>query len=229
MPRQARLFLPGVPLHVTQCGVNRGAIFVDDEDRRHYRRLLRNACQRHAVQVHAFVLMSNHVHLLVTAPTASVLAQAMRNAGQCYVQHFNARHRRCGTLWQGRFKSCMVDDGRHLLNVIRYIELNPVRAAMVAAPQEYRWSSVHTHLGIAHDPLVTQHPAYLSLGDTLAARAVAYGDWLRSAVPLGESVAIRNHLAQEKALGSPRFQEMVARTLNRSAVWMPRGRPRKED
>jgi putative transposase len=164
MPRQPRLELPGIPMHVTQRGVNRCAIFLDDDDRHHYRRLLREACNKHAVAIHAFVLMDNHVHLLLSSLAAGAVSCAMRAVGQAYVQAFNARHSRSGTLWQGRFKSCLVDSDRYLLAVLRYIELNPVRAAMVAAPEEYRWSSVHTHLGRSHDPLLTPHIVYLGLG-----------------------------------------------------------------
>ena len=144
MPRQPRLELPGIPLHVTQRGVNRCAIFLDDADRHHYRRLLRDACRKHGVAIHAFVLMDNHVHVLVCATEAGRVSRAMRQAGQSYVQSFNQRHGRVGTLWQGRFKSSLVDSGAYALRVIRYIELNPVRAALVDRPDAYRWSSVHT-------------------------------------------------------------------------------------
>lgn len=181
MPRRPRLELPGLPMHVTQRGVNRCAIFIVDDDRHHYRRLLREACSKYAVTLHAFVLMDNHVHLLLTPTQAGGLSRTMREAGQSYVQAFNARHGRCGTLWQGRFKSCLVDSDRYLLTVIRYIELNPVRAAMVTAPEDYQWSSVHTHLGKACDPLITLHPTYLALGSLPAERHAAYGQWLRPA------------------------------------------------
>ena len=206
MPRRARLVLPHQPLHVTQRGVNRAAIFIDDEDRHHYRRLLREACVDQQVAVHAFVLMDNHVHLLLTPTTAGSLALAMRISGQCYVQAFNARHGRSGTLWQGRFNSCLVDSERYLLTVCRYIELNPVRAAMVARPEDYRWSSVHTHLGAAHDPLITPHPLYLAMGSTTEAMALAYRQWLEAGVSEEELADIRRYIAQQRALGDERFQ-----------------------
>ncbi|MGV8931793.1 MAG: transposase [Luteimonas sp.] len=182
MPRQARLELPGIPMHVTQRGVNRCAIFIDDQDRHHYRRLSREACRKYGVCVHAFVLMDNHVHLLLSAGHAGRIALAMRASGQAHVQAFNLRHGRSGTLCQGRFKSCLVDTNRYLLSVIRYIELNPVRAAMVARPEDYRWSSVHTHLGQTCDPLLTLHPLYLSLGHDSMQRAEAHGVWLRAGI-----------------------------------------------
>lgn len=228
MPRSARLVLPGIPLHVIQRGVNRAALFIDDEDRRHYLRLLRNACRKQAVAIHAFVLMGNHVHLLITPSTAEGLAPAMRQCGQNYVQYFNKRHVRSGTLLEGRFKSCLVDSDGYLLMVHRYIELNPVRAAMVAFPEEYRWSSVRVYLGLEHNPMLTPHPCYTLLGPTPEARANAYSEWLRASIQPDERERIVIYVAQERALGSPRFQDMVGRALQRSVVCRPAGRPVKE-
>lgn len=225
MPRRARLILPHVPLHITQRGVNRAAIFIDDEDRHHYRQLLREACVENDIAVHAFVLMDNHVHLLLTPSQPQALAVAMRAVGQSYVQFFNYRHGRTGTLWQGRFKSCLVDSDRYALMVCRYIELNPVRAAMVALPEEYRWSSVHTHLGEARDPLITPHPTYLALGATREERAAEYGRWLRAGIEDEEISAIRNYIAQERAFGCMRFQVMVEKALGRPVDCRNRGRP----
>lgn len=228
MPRSARLVLPGIPLHVIQRGVNRAALFIDDEDRRHYLRLLRNACRKQAVAIHAFVLMGNHVHLLITPSTVEGLAPAMRQCGQNYVQYFNKRHVRSGTLLEGRFKSCLVDSDGYLLMVHRYIELNPVRAAMVAFPEEYRWSSVRVYLGLEHNPMLTPHPCYTLLGPTPEARANAYSEWLRASIQPDERKRIVIYVAQERALGSPRFQDMVGRALQRSVVCKPAGRPVKE-
>lgn len=228
MPRQPRLELPGVPMHVTQRGVNRCAIFIDEQDRHHYRRLLREACRKHGVAVHAFVLMDNHVHLLLSTNRVGQIALAMRASGQAHVQAFNFRHGRSGTLWQGRFKSCLVETDRYLLTVIRYIELNPVRAAMVVRPEDYRWSSVHSHLGRACDPLLTLHPLYLALGCDPSQRAKAYDAWLRAGVGDDDLADVRRYIAQERALGDARFQRMVERALNRPVNCRPRGRPRKQ-
>lgn len=134
MPRQARLEIPGVPLHITQRGVNRCAIFLDDDDRRHYLCLLGESAAEHGLEIHTYVLMGNHVHLLVSSGESGQVSLAMRQLGQAYVTAFNRRHRRTGTLWEGRFKSCLVDSDRYLLTAYRYIELNPVRAAMVEKP-----------------------------------------------------------------------------------------------
>ncbi len=229
MARQPRLEIPGIPLHVTQRGVNRCAIFLDDVDRHHYRRLLRDACRRHDVAIHAFVLMDNHVHLLLSADVPGCISGALRLAGQGYVQSFNQRHGRVGTLWQGRFKSSLVDPAAGVLQVTRYIELNPVRAALAGRAEDYRWSSVHTHLGLAQDPLVTPHPAYLALDHERARRAAVYRQWLHAPLDPDELQRIRIYMAQEKALGDPRFQAMVEQALGRHAAARPRGRPRREN
>lgn len=225
MPRTARLVLPSIPLHITQRGVNRAAIFLDDEDRLHYRRVLHDAFIEHGIALHAYVFMDNHVHMLATPIDAASLGRAMRLSGQHYVQYFNHRHGRSGTLWQGRFKSCLVQDDRHLMQVIRYIELNPVRAAMTTSAEAYRWSSVHAHLG-GHDPLLTQHPLFLAIGPTADVRGARHRAWLQEAIDDEEIATIRRYIAQERVLGNPRFQAMVAKTLGQHAEVRPEGRPR---
>jgi len=227
MPRTPRLMLPGVPLHITQRGVNKGIIFLNDEDRHHFRCLLREALQSGNITLHAFVLMDNHVHLLVTARSTLGLSCAMRRLGQCYVQYFNLRHRRCGPLWQGRFKSCLVQSEEYLLKAMRYIELNPVRAAMVQRAENHRWSSVHTHLALGQDPLVSPHPAYLALGSDPAERGLAYRAWLEAGIPAEELAQLRSYAQQERALGDERFQRMVEITLGRRGKVQARGRPRR--
>ena len=226
MPRRPRLDLPGVPLHITHRGVNRCAIFIDEEDRHHYLRLLGLFARKEALAIHAYVLMSNHVHLLVSSLRAGAASAALRRTAQCYVQMFNHRHCRSGTLFEGRFKSCLVSTDSHVLRVCRYIERNPVRAAMAPRAEDYRWSSVHASLASADDPLITPHGAYLALGGP-AERAAWYREWLQEGLGAGVEQRIRDHLQQERALGHPQFQAMVARTLNRPAAVRPRGRPRK--
>jgi putative transposase len=224
-PRVARLEIPGVPLHVTQRGVNRCAIFQDDHDRRCYRKLLWQACDRFRVSTHAFVLMGNHVHLLLAAPEAGAISLAMRHVGQSHAQAFNRRHGRSGTLWQGRFKSCLVGDDRYLLTVMRYIELNPVRAAMVADPIDYRWSSVHMHLGECRDPWLTPHPLFLALGSDAGARGMVWKRWLQEGIAVDDIAAIRRNLAQERALGDARFQKEAELRFGRPVAYRRPGRP----
>lgn len=227
--RRPRLELPGVPLHLTHRGVNRAATFLDDEDCAAYLQALALASSEHEVAVHAYVLMSTHVHLLVGAPRARAVSRMMQAVGRRYVLGFNARHGRTGTLWEGRFKSCLVDSDDYLLACLRYIELNPVRAAMVAWPWEHRWSSVHVHLGLRSSSRVSLHPAYPTLGGDHDSRVAAYRTLLLE--PLTDDLlsSIRDHIRQERALGSPRFQAMVEKTLNRPAKVHLAGRPRRED
>jgi REP-associated tyrosine transposase len=227
MPRHARLELPNVPLHIIQRGVNRCAVFIDADDRRHYLRLLRRAAQTYDISLHAYVLMGNHVHLLATSQAVGAISDAMRWSGQCYVQAFNRRHRRTGTLWEGRFKSCLVDSNAYLLEVYRYIELNPVRAALVDSPECYPWSSVRGNLGFWSDPVLTPHPVFLAFtrGDS---RARTYREWLAQGTCDDDLESIRAYLQQEKALGSSRFRDMVGRTFNREVSWRACGRPRRD-
>jgi len=137
VPRRARLYLPVLALHVTQRGVNRGAVFVDDEDRWHCLQLMQRASGDHEVALHAYVLMGNHVHLLMACDSPVGVSAALRWLRPCCVQASNRRHRRTGTLWHGRFKSCLVDTDHDLLTVMRYIEMNPVHARTVNSPEDY--------------------------------------------------------------------------------------------
>jgi putative transposase len=224
MPRRPRLELPGVPLHVTHRGVNRAAVFIDDHDFMAYADSLQACFAREDVSMHAYVLMTNHVHLLVSAEKQGAVSRALSRHGQRYVPAFNRRHGRTGTLWEGRFRSCLVESETYLLTLYRYIELNPVRAALVDRPDAYRWSSIHANLGGAADTLVTPHPVFADF----AREPNAYREWLAEGIPDDELQAIRRYIGQERALGSERFQAMVAKTLNRPVVVRARGRPRAQ-
>ena len=225
MPRRARLVIPEIPLHITQRGVNRCAVFLDSDDRAHYLSLLSSVSKDHGVDIHAYVLMGNHVHLLLTPRATGSVSAVMRRLGQCYVQAFNRKYGRTGTLWEGRFKSCLVDTEAYLLTVYRYIELNPVRAALADAPERYFWSSAQGNLGIRMDHVLTPHPVFLALSAESAKRAEIYASLLKQGTGPDDLAAIRAYLEQEKALGSGRFQAMVERTLGKVATWRPRGRP----
>jgi len=227
MPRRPRLELPGIPLHITQRGVNRAATFLDAQDHRDYLAALAESTTRHGVRVYAYVLMGNHVHLLVGADREGAVSSAMRDLGQRYVLAFNRKYGRTGTLWEGRFRSCLVERDGYLLGVYRYIELNPVRAALVERAEDHPWSSVHAHLGRADDALVAPHPVFDALGATVALRAQAYRQWLAAGVSDQELAGIRRHVRQERAWGDRRFQSMVEQTLQRPVTCRPRGRPRQ--
>jgi putative transposase len=227
MPRTARLVVAGLPFHVTQRGVNRAAIFVDDDDRRNFCRLLRQSAEKHAVAVHGWVLMDNHVHLLLTPARADSLALAMKRCGQLHTQAFNRRHGRCGSLVQGRFHSSPVENGRHFLEVLRYIELNPVRAGLVADPARHPWSSVHVHLANRGDPIVQVHPEFLRIGGSPAMRASTWSRWLRERLDDDRTRAIRECLRQGRPFGGESFRTSVAAATGRPAVLRGRGRPPK--
>jgi putative transposase len=227
MPRSARLVLPGIPFHVTQRGINRAAMFVDDDDRRHYFRLLREAAARHDSAVHAWVLMGNHVHLLLTPSHDQSLARTMKRCSQLYAQAFNRRHQRSGPLVQGRFHSSPVQTERYFLEVLRYIELNPVRAGMVAEPTQHPWSSVHVHLANRSDGLVRVHPQFALLGPTPAARAETYAGWLRNGIDAKRLARIRECLHRGLPLGGAGFRNAVLLATGRPVEPRRRGRPPK--
>ena len=174
MPRHARLRLAGVPFHVIQRGHNRADCFHTDGDRRWYLAELRRQAVEHGVAVHAYVLMSNHIHLLVTPPGETSIEKMMKLLGQRYSQHFNFLRGRSGTLWGGRYRSCLVDTDGYLLTCHRYVEANPVRAGMVAGPGDHPWSSYRANAHGARDSILTAHPLVSALGRTAEDRQRAY-------------------------------------------------------
>lgn len=174
MPRPNRLLLPGIAAHIIQRGNNRSACFREDSDYLIYLANLRQLAEKHACAIHAYCLMTNHVHLLVTPGAEGACNALMRDLGQRYVQYFNRRHERSGTLWEGRFRSCIVQSGHYVLGCYRYIELNPVRARIVDHPIGYLWSSYAVNSGARTDPLVASHPEYLALSADRDRRHSAY-------------------------------------------------------
>ena len=170
MARHPRLILPGIALHVVQRGNNRNACFREDADYLTYLGFLRHLSGKYACDVHAYCLMTNHVHLLLTPADGERCALLMRDLGRGYVPYFNRRYGRSGTLWEGRFRSCLAESARYVLACYRYIELNPVRAGMASAAGGYRWSSHSGNCGARKDPLLKPHAEYVALGNEVAAR-----------------------------------------------------------
>lgn len=227
MARRPRLDLPGLPLHVIQRGNNRLPSFFHDEDYIAYREALQTAAESSGVAIHAYVLMTNHVHLLVTGATHGAVSQMMQALGRRYVRYINGVYRRSGTLWEGRFKSSLIDTERYLLTCYRYIEFNPLRARMVASAEDYRWSSYrHNALGQT-DILIRPHDVYDALGQTRDERAAAYRELCRATISTEEIASIRAHIEQERALGDPRFQNEIEAALARCVRVRGPGRPRK--
>ncbi|RPD83682.1 transposase [Luteimonas sp. 100069] len=229
MARLPRFDLPGIPQHVVERGNNRLPCFLDDDDRLHYLTLLREALLATGVQLHAYVLMDNHVHLLATPAAAGDIARCMQRLGRQYVGQFNARHRRTGTLWEGRYKACLVDSERNLLTCQRYIELNPVRARIIDDPAAYRWSSCAAHLGQRTRSLLSPHPAWQALGEDTQARAQAWRGLLDEAIGDDELAEIRCYLQQQRAWGRDDFRAMVEAKTERFAGVRPAHRPSKAD
>lgn len=223
--RAPRIDLPGVPQHVVQRGVNRCACFLCEEDCLFYLRTLRRVARDRDCCIHAYVLMTNHVHLLVTPDGAGALSLMMQDLGRTYVQYFNRRTDRTGTLWEGRYKASLVDSARYLLMCYRYIELNPVRAGMVKKAIDYRWSSVHSNARGASDELVCPHDVYYNLGADSLTRRREYLRLLNDELKAEELEEIRAHLNQGKVLGEEGFQIQVAKRIGRSVSVRPVGRP----
>jgi putative transposase len=228
MPRPPRLDIAGLPQHVTQRGHDQQPCFFSEADYRCYLTHLVEASRRFDCTIHTFVLMTNHVHLLVTPLLAGSLARMMQLLGRRYVSYINGTYRRSGTLWEGRYKACLVDTDDYLLTCYRYIELNPVRAAMVDDPSRYPWSSYHVNALGHSSTLIQPHPQYLALGDTPIARQAAYRELFGTAISEDRLAEIRAYLRQQKALGSPKFQAHIESMLNRCAQIRPAHRPRKD-
>ncbi|SFO06708.1 putative transposase, partial [Formivibrio citricus] len=209
MPRRPRLSLPNVPMHLIQRGNNRQACFFADEDYRFYLEWLKDYAGKNRCRIHAYVLMTNHVHLLVSSESGDGVAALMKALGQRYVQYVNRRYRRSGSLWEGRFRSCLTQDEGYLLACQRYIELNPVRAGMVEHPAEYRWSSYRVNAQGEDDLLIEPHELYCALGTDPAARQAAYRELFRYQLEPGMVDAIRRATNGNFALGDSRFGEEI--------------------
>lgn len=223
MPRLPRYVLPGHPQHVIQRGNNRCPIFVAEEDYGSFRHYLREACRRHDCEVHAYVFMTNHIHLVMTPGKEDSLARVLQSVGRRYVQYFNTTYRRTGTLWEGRYKATVIDTERYLLTCYRYIELNPVRANMVAHPGDYPWSSYAYHALGTPDPVLTAHALYQALGSLPEQRQSAYRDLFQVHIDNKTLDEIRQATQKGWALGNDRFREEIERILMRRTGPLPRG------
>jgi len=212
MPRKPRFQLVGVPQHVIQRGNNREPCFYAEEDYRRYLDDCHEAAERYQCCIHAYVLMTNHVHLLVTPMAEYGISGMMQVLGRRYVYYMNKTYQRTGTLWEGRYKSSLVDSDQYLLTCMRYIELNPVRAEMVDHPADYKWSSYQSNAQGQYDKLLQPHMLYKNLGSTLGMRQGAYRE------------LFRNH---ELVLGSSYFKDKIESLIQRPARHRKSGRPKQ--
>jgi putative transposase len=228
MPRRARLAIPGIPWHIIQRGNNRTPCFYADEDYRRYLVTLREMADKFGCAVHAYVLMTNHVHLLVTPAGTDGAGLLMKHLGQRYVQYVNRSHGRTGTLWEGRFRSCLAQSEVYVLTCYRYIELNPVRAGMVTHPLNYRWSSYRANAEGHFDAVITPHPEYLRLGGLASDRLEAYRGLFSAHLDPAYVDEIRRATNGNFALGNDRFKDEMARRLNRRVTPGVGGRPARQ-
>jgi len=227
MARLSRLALADVPQHVIQRGNNRQATFFADEDYAVYLDSLKKYADQYQVAVHAYILMTNHVHLLVTPATKTGVSQMMQSLGRAYVRYINQAYQRSGTLWEGRYKSTLVDSENYLLQVSRYIELNPVRAGMVQHPADYPWSSFRGNALDKKISLLTPHPCYHALGRSDAKRRKAYASLFDHDMENQTIEDIRQTTNKGWVLGDDRFKQQIEQTLGRRTTPKPRGGDRK--
>ena len=227
MPRRARIVLPNVPVHLIQRGNNRQPCFFADEDYQRYLDWLTEYASKWDCRIHAYVLMTNHVHLLLSSERADAGGMLMKSLGQRYVQYVNRVYHRSGTLWEGRFRSCLVQEENYLLGCQRYIELNPVRANMVEHPADYRWSSYRANAQGELNALVKPHSLYAALDSDDVARQAAYRELFRYELETGMVDKIRQATKGNFALGNEIFAAQVAAMIGRRAVPGYSGRPRK--
>jgi putative transposase len=227
MARQPRLVLPDQPHHVLQRGNDNQPIFRDDDDHRRFLEFLRESAKFYRVAIHAYVLMPNHVHLLATPADEDGLAVMMQKVGRLYVPWFNNKYGRSGTLFQGRFRTSVIDANAYFLACVRYIELNPQRNQLAFDPLEYPWSSYAHHAGVRPDPLITDHAKYWELGNTPFQREAAYIELAQQGMSGQELDAINAAVLKGAPLGSHAFMLELERKTKRQILPAKRGRPFK--
>jgi putative transposase len=225
MPRKPRFYLPGIPVHLVQRGHNRDPVFFEEEDYRTYLSKAGEAAQKYRCAIHAYVLMTNHIHLLLTPEDAEGPARFMQYVGRHYVPFINHKYGKSGSIWEGRYKASLVDEDNYLLTCMRYIELNPVRANMVDHPAAYTWSS-YRHNGYGeHNRLLQSHSLYLALGRTRKGRQEAYEALFHAHIEPGMLKELRSAVHTGTPLGNDAFRSKVERTLGCKVGQPRRGRP----
>lgn len=217
MARQQRFRLPGYPQHIVQRGNDRQPCFFSESDYRFFLSCLRTGSRSHRCDVHAYVLMTNHVHLLVTPKIADGISKLMQTIGRRYVKMINSRYQRTGTLWEGRYKATVVDTDEYLLACYRYIELNPVRAGLVSDPSLYTWSSFRDHVGRRTSQLIRDHEVFLSLGKDEKSRESAYMRLFEMNLDQDTVSKIREATNKSRPLGNQRFETGILTKLGRGA------------
>jgi len=230
MARLPRFVLTGQPQHVIQRGNNRQDIFHKKQDYEFYLEKLNKAAQKYQCEIHAYVLMTNHVHLLVTPQAEESISKMMQSIGRYYVQYFNKENKRTGTLWEGRYKATLIDTTQYLLTCMRYIELNPVRAkGMVNQPVKYPWSSYLSNATGKFNLLLTPQLEYKRLGKTERERQSAYKKLFKAKIPEATIESIRESTNKAWVLGSDKFKKRIEKKINRPVISKGHGGDRKSD
>ena len=227
MPRKPRFFLPDIPVHIVQRGHSREAVFFEDGDYRSYLDWLAEAAERFDCAVHAYVLMTNHIHILATPRKSDSVSRLMQYVGRQYVPYINYIYGTSGSIWEGRFKASLIHDEQYLLTCMRYIELNPVRANMTAGPGQYRWSSYRANAQGKADELITPHALFTALGRSRASRREAYRTLFKAHVEETDLKDIRAAWQTGTPLGHDYFREEIERKLGSKIGQARRGRPSK--
>lgn len=227
MARQSRLVIPFQAHQLVQRGNDGQLIFRDNEDYSLFLQWLREAARQQKVAIHAYVLMPDHFHLLVSPSGQDGLGRMMQWIGRHYVPYFNRKYERSGSLWQGRFRASVIDSERYFMTCCCYIELNPVRAGIVASPAEFLWSSYTHHIGARPDALITDHPLYWALGNTPFQREAAYRTLIEQGLTPEETKMLNQAMLKGWALGSEQFKDGLEKRLNRRVRPAKRGRPKK--
>jgi putative transposase len=228
MARKPRLALPGYPHHVIQRGNNRQPIVLDEADRRMLYSLWLEESQRHKVAVNAYVLLDNHFHMLLTPPSDEAMSLMMQSVGRTYVRYFNKRHNRSGTLWEGRYKSSLIDSEGYLLTCMAYIDLNPVRAGLAESAEDFSWSSYKHLAGQSIDKLVTPHALYWGLGNTPFAREAAYAEFVAGGLSVATQKALTESALKGRVVGRPDFLTSLEKNTQRQILPQKAGRPFKK-
>jgi len=227
MPRKPRFFVPGLPVHIVQRGNNRQAVFFEGTDYERYLSLLVEARDRFGCDIHAYVLMTNHTHILATPRDRNAISRMMQYVGQRFVAFINRKYCRTGTLWEGRFKATTIETSSYLLACYRYIELNPVRAGMVQHPGDYCWSSYRSNGLQKEDGLVVSHAEYQGLGRDDEERSLSYRLLFEESIPQQELDLLRIYTQSGTPLGNSEFKAQIEAALSVETGQPKRGKPKK--
>ena len=228
MPRKPRFYIPDIPVQVVQRGNNRQPIFFDRADYVAYLGWLQEGAERYGCKIHAYVLMDNHVHVLATPKGQDCISRMMQYVGRRYVPYINSQYGRSGTLWEGRYKGSLVQPESYLMDCMRYMELNPVRAKLAKTAAAYPWSSYHSNASGRKNPILTPHKQYLALGGDEVSRRAAYKALFRQPLEVYAVEAIRLAWQSGTPLGNERFKTKIEKTLNMKVGYARQGRPRKD-